>query len=46
MTHRIVRPPQLSDPDLPVAFLSQKLVDLIVQVPDSELAKAGCKGKG
>lgn len=30
MTHTIVGAPQLSDPDLPVAFLSQQLVDLIV----------------
>lgn len=40
--YRVVGPAQLFDPDLPVAFLSQQLVDLIVQVPNPELTKAGC----
>lgn len=44
--YRVVGPAQLFDPDLPVAFLSQQLVDLIVQVPNPELAEASCTQTG
>lgn len=46
VTHSVVGASQLSDPDLPVAFLPQQLVDLVVQVTDPELAQAGCEVKG
>lgn len=35
-TYSIVRAAQLLDPDLPVSFLPQQLVNFIIQVSDSE----------
>lgn len=46
IVYSIVGSSKLSDPDLPVTFLSEQLVDLIVQIPNPELPETSWRGRG